>query len=108
MVLITVACSIGFPGGSDSKDSVGNAGEPDSIPGLGRSSGERNGSPLQYSCLENPMDREVLWATVHVVAKSQTLSLSLFTEARKPASSSLFFFLKIALATRGVLCFHKI
>ena len=48
-----------FPGGSDGKASVYNAGDPGSIPGLGRSSGEENGNPLQYSCLENPMDREV-------------------------------------------------
>ena len=46
-----------FPGGSDGKASVHNAGDPDSIPGLGRSSGKGNGSPLQYSCLENSMDR---------------------------------------------------
>ena len=54
------------------------------------------------------MDREAWWATVHAVAKSHTLSFSLFTEVRKPDSSSLFFFLKIALAIRGLLCFHKI
>ena len=47
---------LGFPGGSDGKASVCNAGDPGSIPGLGSSPGERNGSPLQYSCLENPMD----------------------------------------------------
>ena len=46
-----------FPGGSDSKASVYNAGDPDLSPGLGRSPGERNGNPLQYYCLENPMDR---------------------------------------------------
>ena len=46
----------GFPGGSDGKASGYNAGDPDLIPGLGRSPGEGNGSPLQYSCLENPMD----------------------------------------------------
>ena len=45
-----------FPGGSDGKASVCNAEDPGSIPGLGISSGEGNGSPLQYSCLENPMD----------------------------------------------------
>ena len=43
-----------------------------SIPGLGRSSGEGNGNPIQYSCLGNPMDSEAWWATVHMVAKSQT------------------------------------
>ena len=46
-----------FPGGSDGKASVYNAGDPGSIPGLGRSPGEGNGDPLQYYCLENPMDR---------------------------------------------------
>ena len=45
-----------FPGGSDSKASAQNAGNPGSVPGLGRSPGEGNGNPLQYSCLENPMD----------------------------------------------------
>ena len=49
--------SIYFPGGSDSKASVYNAGDLGSIPGSGRFPGEGNGNPLQYSCLENPMDR---------------------------------------------------
>ena len=49
---------LGFPGGSDSKASVCNAGDPGMIPGLGRYPGEGNGSPFQYSCLENPMDGE--------------------------------------------------
>ena len=48
---------MGFPGGSDSKVSACNAGDLGSIPGSGRSPGEGNGNPLQYSCLENPMDR---------------------------------------------------
>ena len=47
----------GFPGGSDGKESTNNAGDLGSIPELGRSPGEGNGNPLQYSCLENPMDR---------------------------------------------------
>ena len=47
----------GFPGGSDGKASVCDAGDLGSIPGLGRSPGEGNGNALQYSCLENPMDR---------------------------------------------------
>ena len=46
----------GFPGGSDGKASAYNAGDPGSMPGLGRSPGEGNGNPFQYSCLENPMD----------------------------------------------------
>ena len=49
----------GFPGDSDGKASAYNAGDLSSIPGLGRSSGEENDNPLQYSCLENPMDRGV-------------------------------------------------
>ena len=48
-----------------------NAGDPGSIPGSGRSPGEGNGNPFQYSCLENPVDREACWATVHRVAKSR-------------------------------------
>ena len=51
---------LNFPGGSDGKASAYNVGDPVSIPGLGRSSGEGNGTPLQYSCLENPMDRGAL------------------------------------------------
>ena len=49
--------TLGFLGGSDGKASVCNAGDPGSIPGLGRSPGEGNGNPFQYSCLENPTDR---------------------------------------------------
>ena len=52
--------------------SAGDAREASSIPGAGRSPGEGNGNPRQYSCLENPMDREAWWATVHGVAKSRT------------------------------------
>ena len=51
--------SMGFPGGSEGKASACNAGDLSSIPGSGRSPGERNGNPLKYSCLENPMDREI-------------------------------------------------
>ena len=54
-----------LPGGPDGKASVYNAGDLGSISGSGRSPGERNGNPLQYSCLENPMDRGAWWATVH-------------------------------------------
>ena len=59
-----------FPGGSDGKESTCNAGDLGSIPGSGKSLGEGNGNPLQYSCLENGMDRGALQATVHRVAKS--------------------------------------
>ena len=54
---------MGFPGGSAGTESACNTGEPSSIPGLGRSPGEGNGNPLQYSCLGNPMDRGAWWAT---------------------------------------------
>ena len=69
---------MGFPGGSEVKASACNAGDLGSIPGSGRSPGEGNGKPLQFSCLENPMDRGAWWATVHRVTKSQT-QLSDFT-----------------------------
>ena len=69
----TIALTIlDFPGSSDGKVSAYNAGDPGSIPRLGRSSGEGNGNPLQYSCLENPMDGRVWLAIVHGVAKSRT------------------------------------
>ena len=61
-----------FPGGSDDKASAYNPGDLGSIPGLGRFPGEGNGNPLQCSCLENPMDGEAWWATVHGVTKSWT------------------------------------
>ena len=62
---------VGFPGGSVVTNLPANAGDVSSIPGLGRSPGEGNGNPLQYSCLGNPMDRRAWWATVHGVTKSQ-------------------------------------
>ena len=65
-------------GGSDGNASACNAGDPGSIPGWGRSPGEGNGNPLQYSCLENPRDGGAWWAAVHGVAKSRT-RLSNFT-----------------------------
>ena len=72
MTLDVLKPSWGFPGGSDGKESAYIEGDPGSIPGLGRSPGEGNGNPLQYSCLENSMDRGAWWATVQGVAKSQT------------------------------------
>ena len=59
----------GFPGGSEGKASACNVGGLGSIPGSGRYTGEGNGNPLQYSCLENPMDREVWGAMIHGVTK---------------------------------------
>ena len=60
---------MGFPGGSDGKESACNAGDPGSVPGLARYPGEGNGNILQYSCLENSMDRGAWQAIVHGVTK---------------------------------------
>ena len=70
--------NLGFPGGSEVKASACNVGDLGLIPGSGRSPGEGNGNPLQYSCLENPTDGGAWWATVHGVVKSRT-QLSDFT-----------------------------
>ena len=77
-----------LPGGSDSKASAHNVGDLGSIPGLGRSPGEGNGNPLQYSCLENSIDGGAWWATVHGVAKSWT-QLSDFTSLQSNSPSCL-------------------
>ena len=63
---------LGFPGGSDGKEPACDAGDLDSIPGSGRFPEEGKGYPLQYSCLENPMERGAWRAIVHGVAKSRT------------------------------------
>ena len=65
-----IKCNL--PNGSVGKESACNAGDLDLNPGMGRSPGEGNGKPLQYSCLENPMDTEAWWATIHGVVKSRT------------------------------------
>ena len=67
-----------FPGGSDGKETTSNAGDLGLTPWLGRSPGGGHGNLLQYSCLENPVDRGAWWAAVHGVAKSRT-QLSDFT-----------------------------
>ena len=78
-----------FPGSSDGKASSCNAGDPGSIPESGRSPGEGNGNPLQYSCLESPMDRGACWAAVHGTAKSWTrLSDFTFTFTRSNVQNS--------------------
>ena len=78
---------MGFPGGSVVKNLPAKAGEiidVGSIPGLGRYPGGGNGNPLQYSCLENPMDKGAWWVTVHGVANSQTrLSTHTYTHTGK-------------------------
>ena len=71
-LFVSLVGSLGFPGGSDGKQSANNEGVLGSIPGLGRSLGEGNGNPLQYFCLENSMDTGAYWATVHGIAKNWT------------------------------------
>ena len=79
-----------FPGGSDSKESACNVGDPVSIPRSGRSPGEGNGNPLQYSCLENPMDRGAWQAAVHGVSKSwDTIEWLTLEKAMAPHFSTL-------------------
>ena len=69
---IDIYTLLGFPGGSDGKESACSVGDPGSVPGSGRCPGEGNGYPLQYSCLENSMDRGAWQATVHGVTKIWT------------------------------------
>ena len=64
-------CELDFSGGSDGKESACNAGDSGLILGSGRSPGEGNGSPLQYSCPENSIDRGAWWAIVHGITKSR-------------------------------------
>ena len=69
MTKLPISLPEGFPGDSDGKESACNAKDLGSIPGLGRSPAEGNGNLLQYSCLENSMDRGARWAIVHRVAR---------------------------------------
>ena len=92
----------GFPGGSDGEESACSAGDLGSISGSGRSPGEGNGYPLQYSCLENPKDRGAWWATESNMTERLTLSVTLVSQLlcqlllimrkiRRPAPSRLIF-----------------
>ena len=74
-----------FPGSLVGKESACSAGDPGSIPGMGRSPGEGNGKPLQYSCLENPMDREAWPATVDGIAR---VGQDLMTQPPPPPGDS--------------------
>ena len=78
----SIWCSLVFPGGSDGKDSTCSAGDLGLIPGSGQSPGAGHGNPLQYSCLENSMDRGAWWATVHGVTKSQTWLIMFLSSKR--------------------------
>ena len=93
-----ICYEVGFPGGSEDKAFAYNAGDPGSIPGLGRSPGEGNGNPLQYSCLKNPMDRGAWQATVHGVTKSQTRLNDFTHTVGLNAMILVFFFFLIVLS----------
>ena len=93
----------GFPCGSDSKESACKAGDLGSIPRLGRSPGEGNCNPLQYSCLEKSVDREVWWATVHGVANNWTWQ----TDGETVETVSDFTFLGSKITADGD-CSHDI
>ena len=81
---------LSFLGGSDGKESACNAGDLGLIPGVGRSPGERNGYPLQYSCLENPMDRGASWPRVHeVTTESDTTEGLTHTHTQVPSEFPL-------------------
>ena len=82
---------------------AGNIRETASIPGSGRSPGERHGNPLQYSCLENPMDRGAWWATVHRVTKSRTRLKRLSTHAHRKFKSSVKGMNTMILSHAGVV-----
>ena len=81
-------CREGLPCSSNGKEFACNAGDPGLIPGSGRSSGEGNGNPLQYSCLGNPMDRGALWAIVYGITKSWTEQLTLRSDQIRSVAQS--------------------
>ena len=70
--MLSTPVFLGFPGGSDGKETTCNVGDLGLIPGSGTSLGGGHGNSLQYSCLENPKDRGAWWTAVHRVAKSRT------------------------------------
>ena len=96
----------GFPGGSEVKASACNAEDLGLILESGRSPGEGNGNPLQYSCLENPMDGGAWWATVHRVTKSQTqlsnlTNLKVKKDYESTHKNDLFFSFIMNYLTKG-------
>ena len=85
---VVCMCNLGFPNGSDSKESACSAKDLGLILGSGRSPGEGNGYPLQYSCLGNPMDREAWWATAHGVTKESDMTKGLSNKKSKSVKLS--------------------
>ena len=85
-----IDCSMGFSSGLGGEESAYNAGDPGSIPGSGRSPGERHGNPLHYSCLKNPMDRGAWWAEsigLHRVGHNWSNSVCRLQHSRLPCPS---------------------
>ena len=97
----------GFPGGSDGKESACNAGDLGLIPGLGRSPGEGNGNPLQYSCLENSTDRGVWQVTVHGPTQSWTRLSTTHTYKASGSAIRIWiqFYEPLSLQTRSLMSF---
>ena len=81
---------MGFPGGADGKESTCRVGDPGSVPGSGRSSRGRHGNPLQYSCLENPMDGGAWRATFHGVTESDTTEQLTHTHTHTHTDTSFY------------------
>ena len=86
---------MGFPGGSDGKESACNAGDTDLIPGLGESPREGNDYPLQYSCLENPMDQGAWWATTSKCPKLYQKSNKTVGKSTYNAYESIIFLYRV-------------
>ena len=111
MLIATICClPRGFPSCKVGKESFCNAGDTGGvglIPGLGRSSGGGNGSPLPYSCLENPMDRGAWWTTVHGVVKNRIqLSMMNCLPAKRP--SVKYFAYVFVLTLKNLMKFKKL
>ena len=94
---------LGIPGASDGKVFACNVGDLGSIPGSGRSPGEGNGNPLQYSSLENSMDEGAWWATVHGVAKSRTRLSRIMIFRKYPVRHSFLKGINFGLDTASVI-----
>ena len=97
----------GFPGGSEVKASACSAGDLGLIPGLGRSPGEGNDNPLQYSCLENPMDGGAWWATVHGVSTRLTLHLKVKSNFTFTFPDFKKFIIYLEKEKGEEMCIHK-
>ena len=99
---------MGFPGGPVVKNLPANAGDVGSVPGSGRSPGEENGNPLQYSCLGNPMDRGAWQTTVHGIAKESDMTLRLNNYNYVLTMCFLFFLFMMSFNPENFLILEKL